>query len=208
MFISSHPLADVRDALRARVDCPLSALASKQDGAWVTVGGLITEVKRIRTKSGEPMMFATLDDLDGQVEMLIFNAAYAAAESKAALDRRVIVRGRVDHKDRGETKLIVQEVEEFNPSSDEIEQARAKPVDRSDESLVLKVDAKRFGDSLIGDLKSVLEHFPGSTEVMLEIDTTAGTRRLRFGSGCRVTLTHGLRAELTELLGPETSVPA
>ena len=208
MFISSHPLADVRDALRARVDCPLSALAAKQDGAWVTVGGLITEVKRIRTKSGEPMMFATLDDLDGQVEMLIFNSAYAAAESKAALDRRVIVRGRVDHKERGETKLIVQEVEEFDPTPEEIETARAQPLERPEDSLVLRVDARRFGDSLIGDLKTVLEHFPGSTEVVLEIDTAGGTRRLRFGAGCRVSLTHGLRAELRELLGSETAVAA
>ncbi len=56
--------------------------SSKPDGAWVTVGGLITQAKRIRTKSGEPMMFATLDDLDGQVEMLIFNSAYAANESQ------------------------------------------------------------------------------------------------------------------------------
>ena len=84
IFLSSHPLADVRHLLRARVDCSLAELASKPDGAWVTVGGLITQAKRIRTKSGDPMMFATLDDLDGQVEMLIFNSAYASNESKAA----------------------------------------------------------------------------------------------------------------------------
>ena len=71
------------------------------------------------------MMFATLDDLDGQVEMLIFNSAYAAAESKASVDKRVIVRGRVDHKDRGETKLVVQEIEEFEPTPEEVSAAQA-----------------------------------------------------------------------------------
>ena len=86
----------------------------------MTVGGLITQAKRIRTKSGEPMMFATLDDLEGQVEMLIFNSAYASNESNVGVDRRVIVRGRVDHKDRGETKLVVQEVEPFEPTPEEI----------------------------------------------------------------------------------------
>jgi DNA polymerase-3 subunit alpha len=206
IFVSSHPLAEVRDALRARVDCSLADLDTKPDGAWVTVGGLVTEVKRIRTKSGEPMMFATLDDLDGQVEMLIFNAAYAAAESRASLDRRVIVRGRVDHKDRGDTKLIVQDVEEFDPSEAEIVEARTSQATSGQESLLLKVDARRFGDSLIGELKSVLEHFPGRTEVLLEIDTAAGVRRLRFGEGCRVTPTRGLRAELADLLGPNTAL--
>jgi DNA polymerase-3 subunit alpha len=215
IFLSSHPLADVRDVLRARVDCSLAELQGKPDGAWVTVGGLITEAKRIRTKSGEPMMFATLDDLDGQVEMLIFNSAYAAAESKTSVDKRVIVRGRVDHKDRGETKLVVQEIEEFDPTPQEIDAARTiRPVDRrgysngspQDESLVLKVDARRCPDSLIGDLKSVLEHFPGEMEVLLEMETSTGMRKLRFGSDCRVSLSTGLRAELDDLLGPDALV--
>jgi DNA polymerase III subunit alpha len=219
LFVSSHPLADVREALRARVDCPLADLAQKPDGTWVTVGGLITEAKKIRTKSGEPMMFATLDDLGGQVEMLIFNSAYAAAESKASVDRRVIVRGRVDHKDRGETKLIVQEIEEFEPTPEEISAAQAAvPADmqagpatqtvrlNGGEPLVLKVDARSCADSLIGDLKSLLEHFPGDTEVLLQMETSTGVRRLRFGRGCRVSPTHGLRAELNDLLGPDALV--
>jgi DNA polymerase-3 subunit alpha len=84
IFLSSHPLAEVRHLLRARTDCSLGEVSSKPDGAWVTVGGLIVQAKRIRTKSGEPMMFATLDDLEGQVEMLIFNSAYAANESHVA----------------------------------------------------------------------------------------------------------------------------
>ena len=70
-------------------------------------------------------MFATLDDLEGQVEMLIFNSAYASNESKVGVDKRVIVRGRVDHKDRGETKLVVQEIEPFEPTPEEIAAAGA-----------------------------------------------------------------------------------
>jgi DNA polymerase-3 subunit alpha len=222
IFLSSHPLADVRHLLRQRTECSLADLASKPDGAWVKVGGLITEAKRIRTKSGEPMMFATLDDLEGQVEMLIFNSAYASNESKVGVDKRVIVRGRVDHKERGETKLVVQEIEPFEPTPEEIEAAGEPPADLDNarakrngvpangaaslESLVLKVDARRCDDTLIGDLKSVLEHFPGETEVLLEMETSAGPRRLRFGSGYRVTLTGAFRAELDELLGPDALV--
>jgi DNA polymerase III subunit alpha len=205
IFVSSHPLADVRDALRARVDCSLAELDSKPDGAWVTVGGLITEAKKIRTKSGEPMMFATLDDLDGQVEMLIFKAAYAAAESEAAVDKRVIVRGRVDHKDRGDTKLVVQELEPFEPTAEEVQKARPRSIPVSAE-LLLRVDARRCPDSLIVDLKSLLEHFPGDTDVLLEMETSVGRRRLRFGSGYRVTPSSVLRSELDALLGPDAMV--
>ena len=132
LFLSSHPLKEVRPALRERVDCSLYELPSKKDGEWVTVGGMISECKRIRTKKGDPMMFATLDDLEGQVEMLVFNSAYAANADKVDVDRIVIVRGRVDHKEAGETKLIAQEVEPFEPSPEEVlraaEEAAAEPV--------------------------------------------------------------------------------
>jgi DNA polymerase-3 subunit alpha len=223
IFLSSHPLADVRHILRQRTECSLADLGAKPDGAWVKVGGLITEAKRIRTKSGEPMMFATLDDLEGQVEMLIFNSAYASNESKVGVDRRVIVRGRVDHKERGETKLVVQEIEPFEPTAEEIAAAGEPPAELENararrngaavgngaaslESLVLKVDARRCDETLIGDLKSVLEHFPGETEVLLMMETSAGPRRLRFGSGYKVTPTGAFRAELDELLGPDALV--
>src|SRR5207248_5385291 len=48
LFLSSHPLKEVRAALRARVECSLAELGGKRDGEWVTVGGMISEAKRIR----------------------------------------------------------------------------------------------------------------------------------------------------------------
>jgi DNA polymerase-3 subunit alpha len=216
IFVSSHPLADVRNVLAQRVDCSVADLGTKADGAWVTVGGLITQAKRIRTKSGEKMAFATLDDLEGQVEMLIFNSAYSSNEDQVGVDRRVIVRGRVDHKERGETKLVVQEIQPFEPTPEEIAAAGSTPADitvarrrfarREEPTFVLKVDARRCDETLIGDLKALLEHFPGETDVQLEMATSGGPRRLRFGPGYRIAPTSALRAELDDLLGPDALV--
>ena len=76
-FLSSHPLAEVRDALRARVDCSLSELGEQGRTARSSrVGGIVTEFKRHKTKRGDPMAFATLDDVEGQVEMLVLGKAY------------------------------------------------------------------------------------------------------------------------------------
>jgi DNA polymerase-3 subunit alpha len=103
-FLSDHPLSEVRDALRVAADCSLIELDGKSDGAWVTVGGIVSECKKIRTKSGTNMMFATLDDLEGRVEMIVFAKALEANGDVIDTDAVVLVRGRVDHKDRGETK--------------------------------------------------------------------------------------------------------
>jgi DNA polymerase III subunit alpha len=198
-YLSSHPLSEVREALRARVDCPLAELAAKPDGAWVTVGGIVTACKRIRTKSGTPMMFATLDDVEGQVEMLVFKADEAESAAVITQDAVVVVRGRVDHKERGETKLVVQEAERFE--SDGAGIAPATP-GAALEPLTLRINAADFRPTLVEELKAVFEHFQGDTEVMLEMQTREGVRRLRFGVDYRVRPSSGLRAELDVLLGP------
>jgi DNA polymerase III subunit alpha len=201
-FLSAHPLSEVRDALRARVDRPLSEVGSLADGAWVTVGGIVSEAKKVRTRAGGYVMFASLDDLEGRVELFVRDAAGEAAE-EIEVDRVVIVRGRVDHKGRGEMSVVVNEAERFEPGADELAAARAKAADRENpRPVLLKVDAGEFGATLIDELKAVFETFPGDSEVLLEMRTREGIRRLRFGSDYRVAYSPALRAELDQLLGP------
>jgi DNA polymerase III subunit alpha len=200
-FLSAHPLADVRDALRERVDCSLADVGGKEDGAWVTVGGIVSEAKKVRTRSGAHVMFATLDDLEGRVELFVRDATSEAAE-QIELDRVVLIRGRVDHKGRGDMSVVVSEAEPFEPGEDELAAARAKAKARNPDKIVLRVNAAEFGPRLLEDLKSVFSSFPGSCEVQLEMETRDGTRRLRFGSDYSVAPSPALHAELHQLLGP------
>ena len=198
LFLSSHPLKQARAALRAKVDCSLAHIGEKKDGDWVTVGGMIAECKRIRTKKGDPMMFATLDDLEGQCEILVFNSAYASNEGKLDVDKVVIVRGRVDHKEQGETKLVVQDVEAFEPTPEEIDAARdlaaaaPPPLARR---LTLTIDAA-VPASFLDDLKELVLHHPGDHELELRV----GARRLVLGEEFRVSPSR-FRADLTSLPG-------
>jgi DNA polymerase-3 subunit alpha len=203
-YLSSHPLSEVRDALRARVDCTLAELADKADGSWVTVGGIVTACKKIRTKSGSQMMFATLDDVEGQVEMLVFKADQAESAMTIAPDAIVLVRGRIDHKDRGETKLVVQEAERFEPDNEEI--ARATKAARApSEPLKLVLGASQLSrPGLVDQLKEVFEHHKGEADVHLEIDNGSGDPKLiKLGDDYRVRPSSSLRAELDHLLGAE-----
>jgi DNA polymerase-3 subunit alpha len=212
LFVSAHPLKPLRDALRARVDCPISALEDRRDKDWVTVGGIITEAKRIRTRNGDHMMFATLDDLAGAVEMLVFGKALAEHEAALALDSVVIVKGRVDHKEAGKTCLVVQSVEAFAPSQEEVERANkaaraaAATATALAEPVSLRIAAADLSESGIDELKQMLEESRGSAEVIVEIERSDGrTRRVRLGEEYRVRHTPTLRAELEQLL--QASVP-
>jgi DNA polymerase-3 subunit alpha len=214
LFISAHPLKPMREALRARADCSLNALADRRDKDWVSVGGIITESKRIRTRNGDHMMFATLDDLEGAVEMLVFGKALAEHEAALAVDQVVLVRGRVDHKEAGKTCLVVQTVEAFAPSEEEIE--RAEKAARSTrmaeraaaEPVRLQVDATRLPAGAIEEVKDIIETHKGAAEVVLEMITSAGTRILRLGEDYRVQHTPFVRAELEAALSPSPALAA
>ena len=214
LFISAHPLKPIREALRARADCSLSALANRRDKDWVSVGGIITESKRIRTRNGDHMMFATLDDLEGAVEMLVFGKALAEHEAALAVDQVVLVRGRVDHKEAGKTCLVVQSVEAFVPSEEEIERAdkAARSTQMAEaaaaEPVRLQVDAARLPASAIEEVKDIIETHRGAAEVVLEMITSAGTRILRLGEDYRVQHTPFVRAELEAALSPSPALAA
>ncbi len=207
LFISAHPLKQVRDALRVKVDFPLAELEQRKEGDWVTAGGIITQCKKIRTKKGDPMMFATLDDLEGCVEMLIFGKALAEYEGALDVDSVVLVRGRVDHKDRDTTQLVVQTLEPFEPTPEEVAAARehVAKIQLGPVPMTVQLDATRLPATVIDELKHVFGNFPGESEVVLDIQTSQGARTLRLGSGYRVAHTPSLRAELDHILGPATT---
>ncbi len=206
LFVSAHPLKPLREILRARTDCPLQALPDRRDKEWVTVGGIIVEAKRIRTRNGDPMMFATLDDLGGAVEVLAFGKALSEHEAALAVDRVVLVRGRVDHKEAGKTCLIAQTVEVFAPSEQEIEQARrqadadARTAVALSRPVRMRIEIGSVSPSAIEDVNQVVADYPGPAEVWIEIATPAGVRRLRLGEAYRVQNTPTVRAELEQAL--------
>jgi DNA polymerase-3 subunit alpha len=214
LFVSAHPLKPLRDALRARVDCPLSALEDRRDKDWVSVGGIITEAKRIRTRNGDHMMFATLDDLAGSVEMLVFGKALSEHEAKLAVDAVVIVRGRVDHKEAGKTCVVVQTVETFAPTQEEIEQARvearsaARTAAAQAQPVHLRVAADGLSPTVFEDLRQTIEDFSGPAAVVVEIEGPERRRFVRLGEAYRVQNTPTVRAELEHALSAERPMPA
>jgi DNA polymerase III subunit alpha len=205
LFISEHPLKQVGAALRTRCDSSLAELSGRRDGDWVTVGGMVTQAKRIKTKKGDWMMFATLYDLDASVEIIVFDKALSASQDALETDSIVLVRGKVDHKDRDKTCLVAQQVERFEPSETEVlaakEQAAKQSAAAPPSALRLRVDATVLPASALGDLKDLLADYPGESDVVIELSTSGGHRCLKLGPSFRVTRSVGLHAQLDQLLG-------
>jgi DNA polymerase-3 subunit alpha len=199
LFISAHPLKAVRAALALVVDCPLASVVERPDKDVVTIGGIVTQARRIRTRAGTDMMFVTLDDLDGQVEVIVFGATLEKYEGELAVDAIVTVRGRVDQKEEGRTTVVAQAVDPFRPDPEEVARAQAAALERSrPKPLHVRVGEGCRSAALLDDLRHVLVTFPGACEVVIEL---SDERRVRLGAEFRVEPSASLRAELEHLLG-------
>ena len=187
LYVSEHPLDSVRDQLRRKTDCRLADVERRRDGEVVTVGGIVSALKQLTTKKGDPMVFLRLDDLSGSLETVVFNSVYAAARELLEADRVLVVKGRVDHKE-GETKLIALEIAPFEASADKGE-------------VRLRVDARRAPAGTIRELAEVVRRFPGEAEVLLELETSGGPQVYALGPEFRVRPEPDFHAEVKALLG-------
>ena len=187
LWVSEHPLAEIGAELRRKTDRALADLERCRDGEIVTVGGIVSSVKALTTKKGDPMVFLRLDDLTGSAEAVVFNSVYAASRELCEADRVLILKGRVDHKE-GESKLIAIEVTEF--------EAYVAPTE-----VRLKVDARKAQAGVLRELGIVVRDHPGEAKVVLALETSEGPRTLEFGPEYRVAPVPDFYAEVKALLG-------
>ena len=192
LYVSDHPLSAIRDQLRKRIDTPMTELGARRDGDVVTVGGIVANLKQMTTKRGEPMVFLTLDDVIGSVEVVVFNSVYAASHQHLMTDKVLVVKGRIDHKE-GETKLIALELTPFEAVPER-------------KVLHLKLDARTARAGIIKELAELLRAYPGDASVFVAMTTSAGAQTLELGPGYRVTPDSDLFAEVKALLGPAAVV--
>jgi DNA polymerase-3 subunit alpha len=90
-------------------------------------------------------------------------------------DALILVSGRVDQKGEGETKIVAAEVRPFVPEPG-----------AEEDRLLVRIDAARFAQSHLGELKRLLVDHQGDAPVIVEMRTTDGPVRLRFGEEFRV----------------------
>jgi len=100
IFVSGHPLADVAEALARGGAVAVKDLRHQEDDAFVTVAGMLTGVRRTMTKAQQQMLVATLEDMTGSVECIVFPKQYAALQQTFVPDAIVTLKGRVRFRER------------------------------------------------------------------------------------------------------------
>lgn len=127
LYVSGHPLEKYRGMLeqqtmsikRIIADLSGTGIGTRSpferyviQGESVTVGGIISSIKKILTKKGDPMMFIKLQDLTDTIEVVVFPSMIEKNPYAFEANKIVSITGKTDMKD-GMPKIIANEVEEI-----------------------------------------------------------------------------------------------
>nr|MBA3523713.1 DNA polymerase III subunit alpha [Geodermatophilaceae bacterium] len=190
LYVSDHPLLGLEHVLAQHSDCSVAALHNEEveDGQQCTVAGILSNVVRKMTKVGAAWASATLEDLEGSIELLIFPQTYEQVALHIAEDTVVIVKGRISMRDDSPS-LRVTDV-----SLPDLSVGPRGPV-------VVQLPAARCTPPVVDRLKEVLGTHPGTTEVHLRLINEGRQTLLRLDDALRVNATPALMGDLKALLG-------
>lgn len=99
LYLSQQPL-EAFSTLLAEQTMPLSTLKPEHEGKQVVVGGVIVDAREITTKNGAKMAFVKIEDEHSETEIILFPSTYQQTLGLWERDRVVIIRGKVNAKDR------------------------------------------------------------------------------------------------------------
>lgn len=115
LYISAHPLDSYATYLEEQT-VPISEMTSDIDGRKLTIGGIVSSIRSIVTKSGSKMAFVKLEDKVAETELIIFPNLYEQIGADLVQDAVVRATGKVSARDRegnitSDVKMIADEVQ-------------------------------------------------------------------------------------------------
>ena len=192
-YFSGHPLEEHAESLAALGGPSTRALAPEQAGQSLVLGGLVTLLKKRKTRKGDWMATFALEDHDGSIEVIVFPELYRSVQGRLEEDRAVAVRGKAELED-GRWRIVAEEL-----------QALEGAVERRASRLVLQVKSADLGGSKAAEIQRILRDHPGQCPVLIQLSQPGAYRlTMRPGPSVRVGPNPGLTRALEELLGKGT----
>ena len=195
VYVTGHPMEDYEkeweDIVTAKttdlyVDDESGKMVAS-DGSNVLIGGIITDITKKVTRTGNLMAFATIEDLVGAVEVLVFSRAYERYKDKLFDEAKVFVSGKVSLEDDSEVaKLICDRVYSFDEIYKEIyiQYSDKDSYDKEEEWLDSKLGSNTGRDRAIiwikkERLKKIVGAVTVSDELISKLEQKYGTGNVK-----------------------------
>jgi DNA polymerase-3 subunit alpha len=156
-YITGHPLRRYLEDVRSISNVGTADLPEKDSGSEVVIGGIVANIRTMRTKKGDAMGVILLEDLEGLVEVLVFPDTYSKTRNVLVADAPVIVKGKLDS-DESSTKILASDILT-------LDHAQAQLIT----TVTVVIDAENAPPDLAERLKPMIEGKTGSAELIFEL---------------------------------------
>ncbi|MDP1709821.1 MAG: DNA polymerase III subunit alpha, partial [Candidatus Komeilibacteria bacterium] len=157
LYLSGHPLQEHGPMLRAS---KMSIASIQTAGKNLDLFALVRTIKQVTTKKGDLMAFATIEDLSGSIEMIIFPKLYSQSRALWQTDRLLAIKGKSEAR-ADKLQIICEAVSE--PDAD------ATPAAGARQTLEIYLETN-VNKNQFAQLKELLYNYPGNTPVILRIN--------------------------------------
>jgi DNA polymerase-3 subunit alpha len=117
MYISEHPLSDVGHLIENNRTIKINEIRPEHENKFVRIAGVITTMQKILTRSNQNMVFAKVEDLQANVEVLVFPKTLEAVSELLTNDRIIAIDGFVSFKD-GACKILAEGIYEISETAE------------------------------------------------------------------------------------------
>ena len=166
-YVTGHPLEKYRSQLAGLTRYDTSSLGELKHESQVTLAGILTGLRVRPSKKGDLWAAATLEDLRGSVDLLVFPQALQQLQGVLKPDAALLIKGRVRHEENAPTKVVVSEARALQAAVD------------GKMELLIRVNLSNASESLGEELERLFTAFPGDNPVLLEL-TRPGDFQVRL----------------------------
>ena len=111
LFVTSHPLDGFKSIFDKKAS-PIEKITREIEGKKIKVAGILSNLKKIITKNGKPMLFIKLEDLTDKIEVVVFPSILERNPLRFQENKIVFITGRVSYKDNS-PKIICDDIQEI-----------------------------------------------------------------------------------------------
>jgi len=115
LYVSAHPLNEYQQELRFEKVMPIKNLSSAPAGQ-IKIGGVITKIQKIVTKTGRPMVFSWLEDLTSKIEVVVFPNVFEKNPDIWKENGIIVATGKINDRD-GTLKMLCDDVRQLTATT-------------------------------------------------------------------------------------------
>ena len=201
VYFSEHPLASIASKLANSITTLCGGIDSEMVGEKVIIAGMVTSMRQLYTKDRRPFVIATLEDLDGSIEVTAWSEVYSQTREMWQEGQILLVEGTVKSRDdRVNINCFrVRQYQTDSESEQELKPDTSPPLPRKITINITQRDETEEDVARLTHVMNVLARYPGQDTVLLTIITAEETVNMKMPN--TINYCPELAQEINSLLG-------